>query len=170
MENHRILRTIFIVLSIAALVAAIISLLKAKGINIDIRNDGHNENQNDNHSSSSSSSISSSSANASSSWGWPLMKGTGSKANPSGNVKSIQEALNWYLKNDIAKDGIWGDITERSLISLRSQAYPAMGAALSFGTVIPMDGGNVSLDKEHYQMFITLYSQHKSQKQYENII
>ena len=53
-------------------------------------------------------------------WTWPMTKGTGTKANPSEEVKNLQEMANYYLQKDIAVDGQWGKNTEEAFERLRA--------------------------------------------------
>ncbi len=113
---------------VAVLVAALISWLfifdgisRLKGmfaININNDNSSSNNSTNSNTNVSSSSSSSSSSATAYGQQGFPLHMGTGSKQNPSAEVKELQQTANYYLKQDIATDGVWGPDTERAMAKL----------------------------------------------------
>lgn len=113
---------------VAVLVAALISWLfifdgigRLKGMfAININNDNSSSNNSTNSNTNVSSSSSSASATAYGQQGYPLHLGTGSKSKPSSEVRSMQEAANYYLRNDIAADGVWGPDTEAAMKTLRT--------------------------------------------------
>lgn len=172
------IKNILTVLAVVAIAVVVATLVK--GINIDNSSSSSSDgNSNTNDSDSSAGASSSSSAHATStatatSGGWPIGKGSGSRAHPDGNVKSVQLAVNWYRKGDIDVDGIWGDQTENALKQLRDKQYmETKGFGYvnkSFADLLPMDGGKISLDKNAYQTFIEVYATHKSKKRYENFV
>ena len=172
------IKNILTVLAVVAIAVVVATLVK--GINIDNSSSSSSDgNSNTNDSDSSAGASSSSSAHATStatavSGGWPIGKGSGSRAHPDGNVKSVQQAVNWYRKGDIDVDGIWGDQTENALKQLRDKKYweKSFGALVqrSFADLLPMDGGKISLDKNAYQKFIEVYATHKANNKNENFV
>ena len=151
---------------VAVLVAALISWLfifdgisRLKGMfAININNDNSSSNNSTN--SNTNVSSSSSSATAYGQQGFPLHMGTGSKQNPSPEVRSMQEAANYYLRNDIAADGVWGPDTEAAMKTLRTARRT--GSRTDFSPdmqfslyITPDTNGRMMISEEQAKKIIT---------------
>lgn len=91
-------------------------------------------------------------------WPYPIGKGTGSKANPSADVKSLQEAVNKTVDEELVVDGIWGDKTEKGLTKLRDSRIYTNGILDSeqFAAHMPTGSAPIKLTEDQVKSILNL--------------
>lgn len=172
-------KLVFIAVAVAALICWLFIFGgKEKALQVTNNITGGNANGNSNEQSNpqtqSTAQTQSNTQSQFSGWTWPIGKGTGSKAHPSDGVKKVQRIANYYKKEDIDVDGIWGDHTETAVHQLRDtvrrhKSSYVLGDAYQFGSIIPNDT-EIRLDAATLNKMISFYNEDIQNHTNANII